>query len=638
MNTFSTPSTLGNPFKPKQDKIFQKPKLVILVAYLVIGTYLGLLMAINFQNQTALQKSTLKRIQLNLEKHAFSLDYFFSERKHGLESIAASNDVSSYFINKSLGMSEAYGLKVSLFVIKQLLLKTLEEKSIQGDPIYLRLLLMDSKGQLLVDTATEDQEPFFFTLKKTLTSLDNDRFVFIGQDGNKIRMVLKAPCVVKGEQSGTLIALLNLDTLLNHFVDFSTHPNPDRFDLVSRDGRIIRSDDAAQCPNFYELTSMSIHQLPEGQFSLIAFSSKTDHDKNILVASVPINNVTLYLLSWVERNTITGLLTPLQSLLGTALLGLIIFFGIVKMVKFNTENLVLQTRYDESKRQQNILASKNQQLKQEITRRQKVEKQLEEQRTLQMRSDRLRSLGEMAAGIAHELNQPLVGVRGKAELTLLSLAQKEHLVPQKIENNARTIIEQVDRMVHIIDHVRLFARDAGKVETSRVDLNNIVCSALNLVMAQFKSHNLHLEKILAPHELFVLVNPFSVEEVIFNLLTNARDAVESKRKKADRSYRPDITIRTGSGGLENQKNIWIEINDNGIGIPESIASNIFDPFFTTKDPDKGTGLGLSICKSIVEGFGGTIDCDSRAGEGTAFTIHFPAYQTVIETDGSIPPP
>ncbi|MBU0943715.1 MAG: hypothetical protein KKE53_04605 [Proteobacteria bacterium] len=535
-------------------------------------------------------------------------------------------------------MSEAYGLKVSLFVIKQILLKTLQEKSIQGDPIYMRLLLVDTSGRPLIDTASESQEAFFFSSVKTAPSPDEPPIVFIDQENNKIKLVLKTPCILQGEVMGSLISILNLDTVRKHFVDFSPNPSLDRFDLVSNDGRIMRSDDAAQCPDFRELTSMTIHQLPEDQFSLIKFPSERAHAKQMMVTRVTIHNVPLYLLSWVEKKTITGTLTPWQSLLGTAFLALMILLGIVKLVKFNTENLVLQTRYDESKRQQHRLASKNQQLKHEISQRQKIETELEEQRSLQMRSDRLRSLGEMAAGIAHELNQPLVGVRGKAELTLLSLAQEGPLVPQKIENNVQTIIEQVDRMVHIIDHVRLFARNAGKVEISRVDLNDIVCTALTLVMVQFKSYDLHLEKILAPRKLFVLVNPFSVEEVIFNLLTNARDAVESKKKEAGQNYRPDISIRTGSDELENQKNIWIEIKDNGSGIPESIIPSIFDPFFTTKDPDKGTGLGLSICKSIVEEFGGTIDLESREGEGTAFIIHFPECRTPTETDETIPFP
>lgn len=538
---------MGDSFKLKLVELFQRPRLFILLAYIVMGTYLGLLMVINFQSQVALQKSTLKRIQLNLEKRAFSLGYFFSERKHGLASIAASNDVSSYFINKSLGMSEAYGLKVSLFVIKQLLLKTLREKSIQGDPIYRQLFLVDTNGHVLVDAVDEGLEPFFITSEKE--SISDDSIVSVDRERNKIRIALRASCVVKGELVGSLIAFLNIDTLYNHFVDFSPNPSLDRYDLVNREGRIIRCEDAEQCPDFYGLTSMKINDLPEDKFSLITIPLKAAHDKNMMVARVPIDNMPLHLLSWVERDTITGTFTPWQSLLGTGILALVILFGIVKMVTFNTKNLILQTRYDESRRQQNVLAVKNEQLKYEITRRQKVEKELEEQRTLQVRSDRLRSLGEMAAGIAHELNQPLVGVRGKAELTLLALAQRGEVVRQKIETNMRTIIEQVDRMVHIIDHVRLFAREAGKVETSRVDLNDIVCSALNLVMAQFKSHDLQLERSLAPCELYVLVNPFSVEEVIFNLLKNARDAVESKKKKQEKAIGlilpsvPEVTNR-----------------------------------------------------------------------------------------------
>jgi len=250
---------------------------------------------------------------------------------------------------------------------------------------------------------------------------------------------------------------------------------------------------------------------------------------------------------------------------------------------------------------------------------------------MSMRSDRLRSLGEMAAGIAHELNQPLTGVRGLAEFLLIQSDAGREIPREKLLNNTRRIIEQADRMVHIINHVRMFAREAGRLETKPVDLNDVARSGISLIEAQLKSLGFPLEKKFLPQALMVEVNPYSVEEVIINLINNARDAMEKKKKTVGSAYRPRLAVATWSDPNRNGDHICLRVSDNGEGIPEGIAGKVFDPFFTSKDPDKGTGLGLSICKSIVEEFGGRIHFQSIESEGTDFTIRFPGYREQEES-------
>jgi C4-dicarboxylate-specific signal transduction histidine kinase len=253
-----------------------------------------------------------------------------------------------------------------------------------------------------------------------------------------------------------------------------------------------------------------------------------------------------------------------------------------------------------------------------------VENELEVQRTLRMRSDRLRSLGEMAAGIAHELNQPLLGVRGLAELVLMTMGNDQNPMSDQNRKNIGRIVEQADRMVHIINHVRMFAREAGKAETSCVDLNEVVRSGVSLLTAQFKSHGLHLELEMTPCSLPIQVNPYSIEEVILNLLSNSHDALEKKLLQPPPGYLPMVWISTEMDRTGAAPVVRLSIRDNGNGIPDGIAEKIFDPFFTTKDPDKGTGLGLSICKSIVEEFDGHIQFSSTEDVSSAFEIDFPA--------------
>lgn len=270
----------------------------------------------------------------------------------------------------------------------------------------------------------------------------------------------------------------------------------------------------------------------------------------------------------------------------------------------------------------------------DITQRKKAEEQreraleeLEKQRTLSARSDRLRSLGEMAAAISHELYQPLVGVRGRAEHLLIAQKRKWDVKPETYRKNLSDIIESADRMNHIIEHVRLFAREAGKPESSPVSVNEVVLSTIKLISEQFRSHGLSLKKRLTKTVQMIQINPYSLEEVLLNLMTNARDAVE-ERMVIDKAFEnPTVTIGTKMVGDKDESRMQIIISDNGIGISVENMDRLFDPFFTTKETDKGTGLGLSIVKSIVEQYDGAVSIKSKLNQGTRVVIEFPVSES-----------
>jgi len=255
--------------------------------------------------------------------------------------------------------------------------------------------------------------------------------------------------------------------------------------------------------------------------------------------------------------------------------------------------------------------------------RRAAESELETQKALSMRSDRLRSLGEMAAGIAHELNQPLMGVRGLAEHILIGIARGWELSDEKLKDRTERIVEQVDRMVHIIEHVRLFAREAGKPERSSVQINEVVQSGIDLLYVQFRTHGVELACQLQQGLPAVSANPFSLEEVVLNLLNNARDAVEERFAREEIDTYARVMVRTGLEGADAGAKVNIEVEDNGVGIPEELIDRVFDPFFTTKEPDKGTGLGMAICKAIVEDFDGSLQLQSVVGEGTTISVLLP---------------
>jgi signal transduction histidine kinase len=600
-----------------------RPEKAILIACLMLALYIGFLMTWIYNSRIDIGDSILKRYLADIEKQVTSIGYFFSERKYDIRSIAASREITTYFLNKSLGMSEQYGLRVNLFLIGQTLNNTLKDKTIHGNGIYKRFLLLDCYRKPLVDTfPSAILEPP--GLQNASPSKDKSPEVFLEQTNGRTNIVIYMPCFLKEQFVGELYAWIDIQTVTNHLVNNQPNTGQNNYLLATQSGKPFCLAEITGCLGFESMSPERILQLPVGDFERMNNVVSVSPGQSIMLTRYPVPDVPLQLLASIPLTEIYGTLSPWQILLGMGSLALAIILGLGVLLQFNTRHLVLATRFDESKRQQNLLTQKNQQLQAEILRRQEVEQELESQRTKRMRSDRLRSLGEMAAGIAHELNQPLVGVRGLAEIVLLNIGNGQKPLTDMIQKNVSRIVEQADRMVHIINHVRLFAREAGKVETSRVDLNEVVRSGIDILDAQFKAHGLMLETVFSTCLLPVLVNPYSVEEVILNMLSNSRDALDKKLQQSPEGFLPTIQISTQLVRTDAAPVVRLIIKDNGIGIPFDNAEKIFDPFFTTKDPDKGTGLGLSISKTIIEDFDGQIHFISTEGESTVFMIDLPA--------------
>ncbi len=602
----------------------KKPAWAIMIACLLLVSLISFLVISNFRSQIALRESALNRFRLDLEKRSASLGYFFSERKYDLNALALSREVNTYYTNKALGMSESYGLKVNLFMINRVFDKTLKQKKIQEDNIYQRFVFLDSSGRPLVDTASGSGSYKAISRKAIRKPAERGPYVYLGDENNDPQIFVAAPSYYKGQIVGNVIGWLDRETLFRHFVKIAEASDLSGSGLVDDRGHLLSQFEKSDQRAAPYLTSERFVGLTATDFTFEPILSG-GQKREMLIARLPIQNLGLSYVAWIPSEQIVGALAPWHLIAGMGTLAVFVLAGLGLIIWFTTQNLILRARFEESERQHHLLAAKNLQLKEEIQKRQEAEEELKAQRTLRIRSDRLRSLGEMAAGIAHELNQPLVGVRGFAELILDSIDNGLEISRDVIRSNTATIVEQADRMVHIINHVRLFARDADSIETSIVDLNDVVRSGTSLLMAQFNSHGLLLENDLSPHALPVKVNPYSVEEVIFNLLSNARHTLGKKKETAGDQYRPCVRVITGEATAAGRDVVTLKIADNGTGIPRHAAEKIFDPFYTTKDPDKGTGLGLSICKSIVESFRGRIQFDTVENEGTCFEIVFPKH-------------
>jgi two-component system NtrC family sensor kinase len=254
--------------------------------------------------------------------------------------------------------------------------------------------------------------------------------------------------------------------------------------------------------------------------------------------------------------------------------------------------------------------------------------QLREKDALLVQSGKLATLGEMATGVAHEINQPLGGISLMTQGLILAL-KRNKLTEDMLSEKLYSIVDQVERINKIIDHLRTFARQSDD-QKKEVDAKLPLLDVFKLIGEQLSKKDITVELDLADNLPIILADHNKLEQIFLNIIGNARDAlVELDSKKAEGEVSDKIRSRDKKISIKmysDEKYEIIEISDNGIGIPESIINKIFNPFFTTKEIGKGTGLGLSITYGIVKEFDGTIEVESKEMQGTKFTIKFPIYR------------
>jgi PAS domain S-box-containing protein len=245
-----------------------------------------------------------------------------------------------------------------------------------------------------------------------------------------------------------------------------------------------------------------------------------------------------------------------------------------------------------------------------------MEKRLQETHLQLVSSEKMASLGKLAAGIAHEINNPLGGILIYASLMAEDLPEDD----TKRGDLAR-IVQETSRCKDIVKSLLEFARQTEpKMEPT--DINRAITDGLFFLENQALFHNIKIIKKLDPFLPFIRGNASQLKQVLINIIVNAAEAMHGNG-----------TLTITSYPFPDRKSITLEFTDTGEGIPEENLTRIFDPFFTTKEVGKGTGLGLATSYGIVEDHGGRISVKSKVGEGTTFTIELPTYpeeQTVKE--------
>ena len=271
-----------------------------------------------------------------------------------------------------------------------------------------------------------------------------------------------------------------------------------------------------------------------------------------------------------------------------------------------------------------------------LTDRRQLEQQL-------IQAEKLSAIGQLVAGVAHELNNPLTSVSGYAQLLL-----REPDLAEQMRQDVQHIYTQSERAARIVQNLLIFARE-HKPERVVVNLNDVLKSTLSLRAYQLRVDNIVVNSQLDAKLPQTVADPYQIQQVLLNLINNAHQAMVQKgghgtltlrtRRAVARHEAADEATSATTGAMASgngvlttsapQDVLLMEVGDTGVGIPERDLTRIFDPFFTTKPVGQGTGLGLSICFGIVQEHGGRIWAESAVGTGTTVIVELPLRDDLV---------
>lgn len=287
----------------------------------------------------------------------------------------------------------------------------------------------------------------------------------------------------------------------------------------------------------------------------------------------------------------------------------------VEIFRLNSQNKLLLRELADNNKMLNI---SNIQLEKEIQIQQELRQERLEAEVKMVAQAKLASLGEMASGVAHEVNQPLTFLKIVLQAITRDL-QNNTLDLNELQNDIRESLHQVSRIVKIADHLRTYGRSDTN-EFTGISLPDTLENSLTLLRTKLKHSQVRCQQEKSENLPLINGNAVQLEQLFINLLQNSLDALHNTKEG-------HISIALWS----KDDKVSIVFRDNGEGMPETVVNKMFEPFFTTKEIGKGTGLGLSIVNSIIHKHGGTITCDSVLGQGTTFTITLPTYNGYEKT-------
>jgi PAS domain S-box-containing protein len=269
--------------------------------------------------------------------------------------------------------------------------------------------------------------------------------------------------------------------------------------------------------------------------------------------------------------------------------------------------LVLLRDVGEKKRMERELITKHAELRNAYLQLEKKNAEMQAMQETLVQAGKMAALGELAFGIAHELNQPLMAIRGYAQELAAGMEGDER------KTFLSEIISAADKMAGIISHLRTHVRKSGE-NFEQTSVHHAVEEALKMLSRQFQNRGIQVHRDFQKDLPQVFANPLQLEQVFINLATNARDAIDATGRGAGNIW---ISSKADGDFVE------VVFRDDGVGMSDKTKQKAFNPFFTTKEVGKGMGLGLSLSYGVIAKLHGSIVVESELGKGTAFRIRLP---------------
>lgn len=571
----------------------RRSRLLIYTAAALLIVYLALLLSTTYYSQRQLHEASHASLHAELEKRASALSYFYSERKADVSRLAREHAMSVFFSNRALGMSMEYGLRASLLAMRELVVEMVRTRTVERAPIYRRIVIEDLEGEILVDEGAAAGGPAFW---RGAWQTPPETPELLVSSGPAPRIYLVASIAHRGTPVASIIAEVNHESLIN--------------ELVQRQG-----ETASYFVDLAGAVPAESAESPSSQGGRHAKAAGTAWHTE------PIPD-TPFEISLTGRGQWSGSLLGSEEYFYALLLlavGLLALLGFMAWQIQERERALIASH--------DALAETNARLR-------KSQKQL-------VQSEKMASLGTLAAGVAHEINNPIGFIQANLttlrdyQAVLLPLVEDYRGVVQAraaaepelreqwerrlqgedldflledMESLVADTVEGGRRVAEIVAGLRSFAHGGGSRD-ELMDVNDCVSVALSLASNELK-YKAEVEQSLAELPP-IRGSSGQITQVLVNLLVNAVQALDTKGGR--------VRVET----LLQGDSVAIRVSDNGCGIAPEHLDQLFTPFFTTKEVGSGTGLGLSISQGLVESHGGSIQAESRQGEGTQMTVILP---------------